>query len=72
MSVELKSRLAAAENAYHLLMIGQSAVEFRDQNGETVRYTTANAGRLQAYIAYLKRELGMTTPSSTGPARGWF
>lgn len=49
--------LAAAEKAYHDLMVGQSPRVFVDQNGERIEYTPANAGRLQAYITQLKRDL---------------
>lgn len=56
---ELKIQLREAEAAYHKLMTGRAAVEFRDSNGELVRYQTANAGRLAAYIHSLKVKLGM-------------
>ena len=72
MAVDLATRLAEAEEAYHALMTGQSAAEFRDQNGEMVRYTPANAARLLAYIQSLKQQLGLIAPGSLGPARGWF
>lgn len=52
--------LAEAEAAYHKLLVGQAVVEFRDSNGETVRYQAANVARLAAYIADLKRQLGTT------------
>jgi hypothetical protein len=51
-------RLKEAENALHQLMIGGQPVEVRDQNGEAVKYTPANASRLRAYIAELKQQLG--------------
>lgn len=51
-------RLAQAEDAYHKLMIGASFVEARDANGEMVRYKPADAAKLKAYIAELKRSLG--------------
>lgn len=50
-------RLQEARNAYHLLMTGQSAVEIRDSNGESVRFTAANASRLLAYIDELSAEV---------------
>lgn len=56
--------------AYHRLMTGQSAVEFRDQNGEMVRYSAVNASRLQGYILELKRQLGIG--STSAPMRAWF
>lgn len=51
--------LNSAETAYNSLMIGGAAVEFKDQNGETIRYSTSNAGRLLAYINQLRSMLGM-------------
>lgn len=72
MAVDLTTRLAEAEEAYHALMTGQSVAELRDQNGELIRYTPANAPRLLAYIQSLKQQLGLIAPGSLGPARGWF
>lgn len=72
MSATLQTRLQEAEEAYHALMSGQSVAEFRDSNGELVRYTPANAFRLQAYILQLKSQLGQLQPGSLGPGRVWF
>lgn len=47
-------------------MVGELARVFVDQNGERVEYVAANAARLAAYIADLKRQLGTETP---GPLR---
>ncbi|MCQ4311702.1 gpW family protein [Pseudomonas stutzeri] len=69
MAVDLQTQLQEAEQAYHNLMVGQSVAEFRDQNGELVRYTPANATRLLAYITSLKMQLG---GCPVGPARVWF
>lgn len=69
-TAELETRLAAAENAYHNLMIGHSVAELRDQNGEMVRYTPASVSRLAAYIDQLKIELGQKYPSA--PARVFY
>lgn len=63
----LQERLDEAEAAYHALQLGQSAVEVRDSDGSSVRYTPANSGRLLAYIADLKSQLG--TGEFTGPMR---
>jgi hypothetical protein len=63
----LQERLAEAEAAYHDLAIGKATVEFRDSNGETVRYTAANRAALSAYITDLKRQISGT---ATGPM--WF
>ncbi len=49
--------LREAKAAYHRLMVGALAVEVRDANGESIRYTNANASRLRAYIAELEAEL---------------
>ena len=72
MAVDLETRLAEAEEAYHALMTGQSVAELRDQNSELIRYMPANASRLLAYIQSLKQQLGLIAPGSLGPARGWF
>lgn len=72
MSGDLRARLQEAELAYHRLLIGHSAVEFKDQNGELVRYTPASAVRLQAYIRSMKAELGEIHVAAIAPARAWF
>lgn len=54
-----QANLDAAEAAYHSLMIGGAAAEFRDQNGESIRYTAANASGLLRYINYLRNLLGL-------------
>lgn len=51
-----------AVEKYHLLLTGQTAVEFQDQNGERVRYTAANSARLLAYIGTLAAALGINNP----------
>lgn len=66
----LTARLADAESSYHSVVTGQAARVFVDQNGERIEYTAANAARLSAYIAELKRLLGLST--ITGPMRVWF
>jgi hypothetical protein len=64
-----QERLQQAEDAYHRLMLGQSVVEVRDSNGESVRYTATNRNALSAYINELKRQLGVL---DNRPARGVF
>lgn len=64
----LTKRLAEAESALHDLNVGVSARVYVDQSGERVEYTPANAGRLAAYIADLKRQLGATP---LGPMGFW-
>jgi|AntRauTorcE11897_2_1112592.scaffolds.fasta_scaffold01695_6 HAMP domain-containing protein len=68
MSVTLQTRLDEAETAYHQLALGQNIAEFRDQNGELVRYTPANRGALWSYILRLRSELGMANTSRPGRA----
>lgn len=63
-TAELHAYLKEAETAYRDLMLGKGVVEVRDSNGESVRFSMANASRLKAYIAELKAELrgASTTP----------
>jgi hypothetical protein len=61
-----------AQAAYHALMLGESVVEYRDQNGERVVRTKADANKLLNYINWLKSELGVVTnPAGVGPMRVW-
>lgn len=62
--------LLDAYEAYAALMTGQAVTEFRDQNGETVKYSRANKNDLLAYIEFLKRELGVAV-APVGPMRVW-
>jgi hypothetical protein len=54
----LSERLTEAEQAYHDLQTGRSVVEFRDQNGEMMRYSQATKGSLFSYITRLQTQLG--------------
>jgi hypothetical protein len=63
-------RLAEAELAYHRLLLGQSAVEVRDQNNEAVVYSRADATRLKAYIEALRMEVA-GKPPTRGPMGVW-
>lgn len=65
----LQERLTDAENAYHALLTGTQARVYVDQNGERVEYTPANASRLAAYIADLKRQIAPASSGITGPMR---
>ena len=65
----IEELLAEAETQYHKLLTGRSVVEFRDQNGELMRYTQPNAPRLAAYIQSLKAQLGR---APSGPMRVFF
>lgn len=66
--------LTDAREAYHKLMIGHSAVEIRDQNGDMVRYTPANRQQLYMYIQRLEAELtpAVAVGRSRGPLRPIF
>ena len=66
----LEARLSDAEAQLHLVLTGQSARVFVDQNGERIEYTAANANRLQTYIMSLKSQLGKL--NIAGPMRVWF
>lgn len=63
MTAELTTALKQAEDAYHRLMTGRQAVEFRDSNGEMVRYTAPNARLLYGYILGLRQQLGIGSGS---------
>lgn len=67
MAIDLTIALQEAEEALHRLMTGQSAVEFRDSNGESVRYSAISSNKLQGYILSLKLQLGK--PTGLGPMR---
>lgn len=54
---KLKADIAAARDAYHKLVTGQSVRVFVDQNGERVEYAAANARTLLNYIAMLQQQL---------------
>lgn len=64
-------KLTEARAAYHRLMMGEQAVEVRDSNGESIRYSQANASRLKTYISELEQELAGTVVSR-GPLRPYF
>jgi hypothetical protein len=65
----LQTRLDEAEAAFHKLMTGASVAEFRDANGEQVRYTAANSGKLARYIQSLKDQIAGT---ESGPLRPFY
>lgn len=67
-----QAMLDEAQTAYHALMLGESVVEYRDQNGERVVRHRADANKLLNYINWLKSELGVNTNSvGNGPMRVW-
>lgn len=62
--------LADAEAAYHKVMTGTGVAQFRDQNGEMVLYTKANAPDLMAYIKSLGGPTWLNPDTTiTGPLR---
>lgn len=71
MALTTQQKLDAAQQAYHDLMVGESAKVIVDMNGERVEFTPANAARLQAYIQSLTQEL-TGTPTYTGPMNVYF
>ena len=75
MALTTLQALTEARQAYHDLLTGQAVTEFRDQNGEMVRYTQINRAALSDYIARLERQYALeigATPSGVAPMRVWF
>lgn len=64
-----QEKLADAKKQYHLLVTGQQARVYVDQNGERVEFTSANRGALLAYIERLEREVN---DRPTGPMQALF
>lgn len=62
--------LADAKRQQHLLLTGQAAKVFVDQNGERVEYNSASLPRLAAYINTLETLLAGST-ASKGPMKVW-
>ena len=62
----LKTRLAEAEDAYHLLQMGGKTQEMM-LNGRKVVYTPANADKLKAYIGQLKQQIAQLQGSRRHP-----
>lgn len=54
----LQTRLEEARAALHSLNIGRSEVSLA-YNGESITYSIADAGRLEAYIRQLEAQLGL-------------
>lgn len=59
---QLRAWLSEAEIARHKLRIGGN-VEFRTYAGRTLKYTAANAGELDAYIADLEAQIAAASGS---------
>lgn len=64
-----EQQLADAKSQYHLLVTGQAAKVYVDQNGERVEYVAANSAKLLAYIQRLEAQIAGTP--SQGPMRPW-
>jgi len=61
----LAEQLTQARNQYHLLITGQAARVFVDQNGERVEYAPASAPLLAASVATLEAQIaGQTRPNT--------
>lgn len=71
---ELQTRLADAESALHNILIGKGVAEFRDFNGELVRYSKTETPALRAYIKELQDQIAVLlgTPNPSGPMRIFF
>lgn len=63
-----EQQLADAKAQYHLLVTGQQAKVFVDQNGERVEYQAANRGDLLKYITRLEADIAGAATLS-GPMR---
>ena len=61
--------LTDAQDAYAKLLRGEQVMELRDQNGETIKFTRADVGRLAGYIENLKREASTDPIGNRGPMR---
>lgn len=62
-----QEQLDDAKKQLHLLLTGQQAKVYVDQNGERVEYTSANRAALRQYIGELERAISGT--SGLGPMR---
>lgn len=62
------TRLAEAEAARHALMVGERAVSVR-YNDREVRFTPADMGKLDAYIAQIKSTLAADAVDNTTQRR---
>lgn len=59
-----QEKLDDARKQYHLLVTGQQARVYVDQNGERVEYTSGNRAALLAYIQRLEQAVsGSGRPS---------
>lgn len=63
--------LDEAIEAYHRIATGGGVYEFRDQNGEVIRYSRVNLAQLQAYIERMQGQLHPECRRNAGPMRVW-
>lgn len=63
-----EENLAAAKNALHALILGDSIVEV-SVNGRTNKYTPADESKLRRYIKELESECGDADKGYAGPIR---
>lgn len=49
----IQRRYDQADEALHLLKTGKAVEQFIDQNGEQVKYTKADIGKLEDYVSEL-------------------
>lgn len=57
--------------AYQRIMVGGGVYEYRDQNGETVRYSRVDLPKLWAWITFLQGQLNPTCRGNNGPMTVW-
>ncbi len=68
----LPEKLADAIRQQHLLLTGQAARVFVDQNGERIEYNNISAWRLAIYINQLKKQMDENnTGRPDGPLQFW-
>ncbi len=63
--MSLADQITDARCQYHLLMTGQAAVVYVDQNGERVEFRPASAALLADYIRDLERQLAGRTRAAS-------
>ena len=58
---QLQAWLSEAEQARHELLLGTRAVSVSTGSGKSVTYTATDIGKIDAYIASLRKQLGQPT-----------
>lgn len=58
---QLQTWLTEAEQARHELIVGTRAVSVSTGSGKSVTYTATDLGKLDAYIASLRVQLGQSS-----------